>query len=523
MQTCTAYVVANQAILRRIREQHFVELLQRGETAQALAFLRASITPLENSQERIMTLGALVMRVPQDGGAGRHRLLTDVDKLLSTSVTIPSGRLCYLLDQAMKYQRLQDPYGGCSQIPYSLIEDHRSDSGAFPRHVAYVLRHGGQLWTLRYSPDGLLLATGCADGGVTVWNTTTYEPLVQLVHEAGVTSIDWSPDMRQIAVGSASCVTVWDLQTRIGTTRQAHTHTVTSVRWVAHDTFLSCAMDKRICVWEGDQVDFVTHTGRRVLSLDVAEDLVAFIGAPGMTLGRARRVGNTHVHSILRSFLSRSSQRFDDDADELFPGLGTINIDTLDDDGMQDESALASSVTKCDTLASYNIKHRTIGEHTELANGAMHLCLAPNGEALISRRGGEVQLWDMRSRRRVRIFDGHRADEYIIRSTFGGPFVLSGSEDDCVYVWQHATGHLVETLRGHTDTVNDVAWQPKTAAPTIASCSDDRTAYIWKTEGAAIERHIDCESIHAVAAGEQVHPVTTVDSPAFFARPLPWD
>lgn len=76
----------------------------------------------------------------------------------------------------------------------------------------------------------------------------------------------------------------------------------------------------------------------------------------------------------------------------------------------------------------------------------------------------------------VRKFVGHVQSRFLIRSGFGAPkdrFVLSGSEDGHVYVWQSNSPAPIQVLSGHTDTVNAVAWNPVLSRKLFASCSDD--------------------------------------------------
>ena len=59
-----------------------------------------------------------------------------------------------------------------------------------------------------------------------------------------------------------------------------------------------------------------------------------------------------------------------------------------------------------------------------------------------------------------------------------GKWMMSGSDDKTVRIWNAATGAPVGSpLNGHDDYVRSVCFSPD--GKHIASCSDDRTVKIW--------------------------------------------
>jgi glucose repression regulatory protein TUP1 len=59
-----------------------------------------------------------------------------------------------------------------------------------------------------------------------------------------------------------------------------------------------------------------------------------------------------------------------------------------------------------------------------------------------------------------------------------GRYVAAGSLDKIVRVWDVQTGHLLERLEGHKDSVYSVAFMPD--GKTIVSGSLDKTLKLWQ-------------------------------------------
>ncbi|KAG0185510.1 hypothetical protein DFQ28_009212 [Apophysomyces sp. BC1034] len=111
------------------------------------------------------------------------------------------------------------------------------------------------------------------------------------------------------------------------------------------------------------------------------------------------------------------------------------------------------------------------------------LTLSHNGRyALVNiEEPPELHLWDLDTQTLVHKYSGHQQNGLVIRSTLGGEndaFVLSGSGDNCVYVWSYEHESILEVLQGHTATVNCVSWSPRNHM-VFASASDDKTIRIW--------------------------------------------
>lgn len=63
------------------------------------------------------------------------------------------------------------------------------------------------------------------------------------------------------------------------------------------------------------------------------------------------------------------------------------------------------------------------------------------------------------------------------RNARAGPFLVSGSRDKTIKVWDVSIGQCLLTLVGHDNWVRGVVWHP--GGKYILSCSDDKTIRVW--------------------------------------------
>ncbi|KAL7737535.1 hypothetical protein ACLKA6_007660 [Drosophila palustris] len=72
---------------------------------------------------------------------------------------------------------------------------------------------------------------------------------------------------------------------------------------------------------------------------------------------------------------------------------------------------------------------------------------------------------------------GHSCYISALRFCLRGDWLVSGSTDSLLKLWDVGTGHLVRSLQGHELGINDVTWSPDSKC--LISCSDDKTIKLW--------------------------------------------
>lgn len=60
----------------------------------------------------------------------------------------------------------------------------------------------------------------------------------------------------------------------------------------------------------------------------------------------------------------------------------------------------------------------------------------------------------------------------------------SAAADKLIKLWDTYTGHLLSTLEGHNEGINDLAWSVDSVY--VASASDDKSIRIWSAESVSM-------------------------------------
>ncbi|KAK3326284.1 WD40-repeat-containing domain protein [Apodospora peruviana] len=423
-----------------LRQQKYLEHLERRETSRALTVLRGELTPLCSEQhQKVHFLSSLLMcqtaedlkaKANWDGayGESRHILLSELSKCISPSVMLPEHRLAVLLDQVKESQISNCLFHTSSQPP-SLYSDHVCDRSQFPSEVLVELdKHSGEVWQLGFSHDGTRLASCGMDRNAIIWRVPSFDVMHKLeAAESGeVCNIAWSPDDTMlITCGRDRYAKIWNAETGACIkTLDRFEEPVSSCVWLPDcRSFITGSFDKdrSLCQWDlnGNRLHIWTRKHR-------TEDLA--ISPNGHWMVAMDEQNRLHVYNII----SRAQEY------ELDVGTRPTSISISADSRL----------------------------------------------LLVNKTDGEARLFDILSREAIQVYRGHSGGEYTIRSAFGGAnesFVISGSEDGHVCIWHKASGIPVERLEAHQPRCNSVCWNPADSCM-FATCGDDGKIKIWSNK-----------------------------------------
>jgi WD40 repeat protein len=290
--------------------------------------------------------------------------------------------------------------------------------------VLEYTKHTLPVYTLAWSPDQKLIASGGQDKTIRVWDPTNgQDHLIYDQQGASENSVAWSPSSRFIASASSSrTVDVWDAKTgRQTTSYTEHTDVLRTVAWSPNGALIaSGGDDKTVQVWEAltgnKKATYAEHTDQ--------------------------------VWSLAWS-----------------------------PDGNSIASASADKTVRIWDVAT----QQTIHIYQEHKHQVKAIAWSHNGRFIASASDDlTVRVWRVPTLETISIYRKHRDDLNAIAWSFDDKYVASGSGDYTIHIFDAMTGQMVLEYTDHTLAVHSLAWSKD--GQFIASASDDKTVRIWRAK-----------------------------------------
>jgi WD40 repeat protein len=448
-----------------LRQQKYLELLEKRDISRALAVLRWELRPLRHDVEQLHALSSLVMcasaedvksQARWDGaeGASRSQLLSELSRCISASVMIPEHRLAELLHEVKAGWIQKCMVHNTDESP-SLYVNHECDPENFPTDLSLVLHdHTDEVWYLSFSHDGMKLATASKDQTVIIYELPSFKLLHSLPHEeAGVCYVAWSPDDSKLITCTRegdNTARIWDMNTGSAISSLSHfQYPVTAAAWAPDgESFVIGSQDPAhaLSVWSNDDEMIYKWKEDRLRVYDLA-----------LSPDGRRLVVLADTRILVFDFITREK------------------------------------------LADYR------GDNIRMTSVSIS---KDSRTMLVGMNPDRLQMMDIETGQIIQEYQGQSQKTYMIRSEFGGAnenFIISGSEGQpkpkcCLpfYSWKAANGHLdsrsyiwratgttgapgplIATLEGHRPgCVNAVTWHPKDPG-IIASAGDDNRVRMY--------------------------------------------
>uniref|UniRef100_A0A663E7M9 WD repeat domain 27 n=1 Tax=Aquila chrysaetos chrysaetos TaxID=223781 RepID=A0A663E7M9_AQUCH len=308
----------------------------------------------------------------------------------------------------------------------------------------YKIKSSGYTATLFFIGDGEMLACGLADKTVLIFNSNLTDTCnVFSGHDGAVNSVGWSHDKKWLVSASEDrTLRVWSVcnnEPALILGREKFHKTVRFAQFYFIDAFilLCCGAEFHLLSFH---LDTTKDDLKRYKQRSVCKLVQKFPMASTMEITSLSAVNDFYSYIVLTAGSNRALEVFD-----LNAGCSTAVIPEAHTRSVHQICQNKGSSFSTQQPEAYNLFMTTAA-------------------------GDGIKLWDLRTLRCERRFEGHSSRSYPCGISVSpcGRFIATGSDDKCAYIYEMRSSTFSHKLGGHTESVINVAFSPST--PQVSHC-----------------------------------------------------
>jgi WD40 repeat protein len=346
--------------------------------------------------------------------------------------------------------------------------------------------HSSAITSLTFSPDGQTLASASLDKTIKIWRRNSIAGTFDLVpyktfeHKDWVYSVSFSPDGKILASTSKDgSVYLWRTDGTLVNILQGHKSWVNWLCFSPDGKFIaSVSDDKTIKIWRRDGSLVKTLVGHQ-------KGVTAVAFSPnGQMLASAGR------DKTVKLWRWANSENRDGLNISLYKTLQHHSA-TIWSVGFSHNSQQLASAGDDNTINLWNASGTLIRSFKGHSDAVASVAFSPDNKFLVSASYDKtIKQWSLESPR-LPVLKGHTDRVLSVAWRPDGKMLASGSRDRTIKLWMRSgygssmTTRLYKTLTGHKDRVPSVSFDP--SGKILASGSYDKTIKLWRNDGTLLK------------------------------------
>jgi WD40 repeat protein len=327
------------------------------------------------------------------------------------------------------------------------------------------------VFAVTFSPNGRMLAAADSSGKIKIWNVATRAVLMTLDHAAEVYSIAFSPEELTLASGGDDkAVKLWNVQSgQLLRTLTGHNTFVGDIAFNADGTILASAGGKdSIKGFPKNKGSETDHYDAMVKLWDVAsgQELRTLKGIYPVAFAPN---GKTLVSGIVPNRIKLWNVSSGEEIGTLTGHIYLVRSISFSPDGR-------TLVSGGFLVRLWNLAADHAPSYLERYFSVHKTAFSPDGQ-LLAIGGPDLSVWKSSSRQQLKTFNRDSSPASALAFSPDGKMLASGDYEKTVKLWDVASGNELKTLLGHSGMVTTVAFSPD--GKILASGDEDKNIKLW--------------------------------------------